>query len=215
MPLQNRVTPTGDLIATPARGLFMGNRGGQFHTPDRKLLRRRWASRAWITCALAYKDHHEAIWVDHHYTQLFFLDEATALAAGHRPCALCRRADFNRFMASWAATRGGHPRPRVSEVDGVLHAERLASGDGAMRSKRTFAHDAGALPNGAFVAIDRAAYLVLGKTKREWTPGGYGRRIDRRGAGEVTVLTPKSIVKILAAGYAPVLHPSVRSRVTA
>ena len=123
MTLQNRVTPFGDIIATPARGLFMGNRGGRIHDAARRLGRRRWASTQWICCRLHFKDRHRSVWAES-YTELFFLDEPTALAAGHRPCFECRRADAMAFAAAWA--RGG-ARPKAADMDRVLHRERLAA----------------------------------------------------------------------------------------
>ena len=118
MPLQNRVTPEGEIIATPHRGLMMGNRGGCFHLPDRTLGSRRWATRQWIACVLEFKGRHrQAMMQPNRYTELFFLDEATALAAGHRPCFECRRRDAERFAALWAETRGW-PAPAARPRDG-------------------------------------------------------------------------------------------------
>ena len=135
MPLQTRITPFGELIADPARGLFMGNRGGRIHGADRKLTARRWASRQWICCRLDFKGRHRTVWGDS-YTELFFLDEVTALAAGHRPCFECRRADALAFTDAWARTCGHHPR--AAEMDATLHAERL---DG--RAKKTHRRNRG------------------------------------------------------------------------
>src|SRR5476649_2859048 len=123
-PLQNRVDPFGELIATPARGLFMGNRGGRIHTASRKLRKRRWASRQWICCVLDFKGRQRDVW-GRFYTELFFLDEVTALAAGHRPCFECRRADAVAFAAAWARAFGLQIPPRAPEMDKVLNAERL------------------------------------------------------------------------------------------
>src|SRR5438132_14289469 len=148
MPLQNRVDPFGELHAVAARGLFMGNRGGRIHRDDRTLPRRRWTSRAWICCRLAFKGRHRTVW-GHSYTELFFLDEPTALAAGHRPCYECRRADANAFAAAWARAKGLRTSPRAPAMDRVLHAERLAG-----RAKRRHAMALDELPDGAMVAID-------------------------------------------------------------
>ena len=205
MPLQNRVTPTGELMAVAARGLMMGNRGGQFHKPDQTLGKRRWASRAWIACLLEWKGRHEEIWIDRHYTQLFFLDESTALAAGHRPCALCRRADYNRFAGLWAQTQGLAAPPRAPAMDDVLHRERWASRDGAPLP----AISSGDLPDGAFVLCEDAPHLAHGGCLWSWTVEGYrkGPEIDR--AAHYPLVTPPSIVGVLRAGYRPMLHPSV------
>src|SRR6476660_1150001 len=122
MPLQNRVTPFGELIADPARGTMFGNRGGRFHRDDRTLGARRWASRQWICCALAFKGRRHNVWGPTSYTDLFFLDEVTAFAAGHRPCVECRRADATSFAGKWAQAKGGAV-PYAPEMDEVLQAE--------------------------------------------------------------------------------------------
>jgi hypothetical protein len=208
MPLQNRVMPTGEIVACPERGLLMGNRGGQFHRPDRTLGSRRWASRAWITCLLEWKGRRETVFADHHYTQLFFLDEATAFAAGHRPCALCRRHRFQEFVERWphAPTAGG--RPKADEIDACLHEERLLSGHGSQRGKRVHPAEASTLPDGVMVLVANEAYLLLAERFLPWSPAGY--RLDRaRGFhGRVAVLTPPSIVAVIRSGYRPALHPS-------
>src|SRR5436305_15061795 len=147
MPLQNRVTPAAELVAVPVRGLFMGNRGGRLHRDDRRLGSRRWTSRAWICCLLEFKGRHRAVWGDS-YTELFFLDEPTALAAGHRPCFECRRRDAMRFAASWAAARNEPVPPRAAEMDRVLHAERL---DG--RGKRRHRLPIDTLPDAAMLTM--------------------------------------------------------------
>jgi hypothetical protein len=157
VPLQNRVTPFGELIATSARGTMFGNRGGRFHRDDRTLGARRWASRQWICCVLAFKGRRHPVWRDR-YTALFFLDEVTALAAGHRPCFECRRADAKAFVEKWAQAKG-HEIPRAPEMDVALQKERL---DG--RTKRTHAMHADELPDGAFIAIGDAAFALRGNT---------------------------------------------------
>jgi hypothetical protein len=207
MPLQNRVAPDGTIFADPARGLMMGNRGGQMHDGERRLTGRRWVSRAWIACTLQYKDRREVIMAPGHYTQLFFLDEATALAAGHRPCALCRRTDFVRFITLWQQARGLDARLRAAEVDRVLHDERIA----APRAKRTFPARLGDLPPG--VMADAGAGPVLLWTGRHWrwTPSGYLPADPIDDTAIVNVLTPQSIVTLLAAGYAPLVHDSACS----
>src|SRR6185369_9702157 len=147
MALQNRVDPFGELIATPARGMFFGNRGGRFHRDDRTLGQRRWASRQWICCVLDFKGRRHDVW-GQGFTDLFFLDEVTALAAGHRPCFECRRADAKEFAEKWAEGKGGGI-PRAPEMDVVLQSERL---DG--REKRTHEMRIDDLPDGAFVALN-------------------------------------------------------------
>lgn len=184
----------------------MGNRGGQFHRLDRTLGRRRWASRAWIACVLAWKDRHEAIWVDRHYTQLFFLDEATALAAGHRPCGYCRRADYRRFAELWAEAQGLAAPPKAAQMDDCLHAERWASrGEGVPRLMA-----ASDIPDGAIVIDRDAPQLVHDGRLWRWSFGGYDRGPTMDRAAALPIVTPPAILAILAAGYRPLLHPSAR-----
>src|SRR6266581_6311615 len=147
MSLQNRVTPFGELVAVASRGQFMGNRGGRLHRYDRTLGARRWVSRQWICCVTRFKGRHRAVW-GHGYTELFFLDEPTALAAGHRPCFECRRRDALAFAASWAAARHAPVPPRAAEMDRVLHAERL---DG--RGKRRHPLPIDELPDGTMLMM--------------------------------------------------------------
>ena len=198
MPLQNRVDPFGDLIATPGRGLFMGNRGGRIHTDEQTLTRRRWASRQWICCVLDFRGRQRDVW-GRYYTELFFLDEPTALAAGHRPCFECRRKDAEHFAALFT---GKGRRASAPAMDKVIHAERL---DG--KAKRLHRMAFGELPDGAFVAVDDEPYAVRGKRLLHWTPKRYARRIARR-RGAADVLTPPSIIRVLARGYQPRWHPS-------
>ena len=200
MPLPNRVTPSGELVATPARGTMYGNRGGRFHRDDRTLGTRRWASRQWICCVLSFKGRRHEVW-GRRYTGLFFLDEVTALAAGHRPCFECRRADATRFAEIWAQTKN-RAFPYVDEMDRVLHDERL---DG--RAKRLHAMPAEDLPDGTMMSRDGAAFALRGAQLLRWTAHGYAEGIART-RGVVDVLTPPSIVAILRAGYAPQWHPS-------
>lgn len=200
MPLQNRVDPFGELIATPARGLIFGNRGGRFHRDDQTLGKRRWASRQWICCVLQFEARHHEVWRDR-YTALFFLDEPTAFAAGHRPCFECRRADATTFAHKWAKAKGGDV-PRAPAMDLVLQSERL---DG--RAKQTHERAFAELPDGAFVALNDAAYTARGTHLLRWSHSGYTDRIARP-RGTACVLTPPSIVSVLAAGYRPQWHPS-------
>jgi len=154
MPLQNRVDPFGELIAAPARGLFMGNRGGRFHTPAKTLTARRWVSRQWICCVLDFKGRHRDAW-GRFYTELFFLDEPTALAAGHRPCFECRRKDAEAFAEKWRKAHGLKSRPGAGEMDEALHRERLSG-----RTKHLNRVAIDTLPDGAFVVLEEGAFAV-------------------------------------------------------
>ncbi len=202
MPLQNRVTPFGELIATPARGTLMGNRGGRIHTDDKKLTSRRWASRQWICCVLDFRGRQRDVW-GRYYTELFFLDEVTAFAAGHRPCFECRRKDAMRFAGLFA---GKKKRASATAMDDILHAERL---DG--KSKRTQRRALDALPDGAMIARDGEAFALRGKHLLRWTPAGYTQAKPRPRGIEVDVLTPPSILAVLARGYAPLWHESANT----
>ncbi|HMK80523.1 MAG TPA: hypothetical protein VK438_12785 [Xanthobacteraceae bacterium] len=201
MSLQNRVTPFGELIATPARGTMFGIRGGRFHRDDRTLGQRRWASRRWICCLLSFKGRRHHVWGPRGYTDLFFLDEVTALAAGHRPCFECRRAAATAFAQRWAQTKGT-ALPYVDDMDRVLQAERL---DG--RAKRLHRMPAADLPEGAMIAHDGAAFALQGTHLLRWSESGYAEKLARP-RGTVDVLTPPSTVAILRAGYQPQWHPS-------
>jgi hypothetical protein len=196
MPLQNRVTPYGELTIDPARGLLMGNRGGRFHSDERSLTARRWASKQWICCVLDFKGRQRDVW-GRYYTELFFLDEVTAFAAGHRPCFECRRKDAQAFAALFP---GAHKAPAM---DTVLHAERL---DG--RAKRRHRRAIEALPDGAMMAFDDGAYAVRGQYLLRWSPSGYDKRRTKPHGLQVDVLTPPAILSVLAKGYAPLWHPS-------
>jgi hypothetical protein len=202
MPLQNRVDPFGELFAAPARGLFMGNRGGRIHTDEQTLTRRRWASRQWICCVLNFKGRRRDVW-GRYYTELFFLDEVTALSAGHRPCFECRRKEAENFAEKWRQASKLAARPRAPAMDERLHAERL---DG--RAKRLHKRNIDDLPDCAFVALEEGAYAVRGKSLLRWTPQGYDVRKRRPGGVSVDVLTPPATLAVLAAGYRPQWHPS-------
>jgi hypothetical protein len=199
MPLQSRVSPFGELFATPARGLLMGNRGGRLHDSQRKLSKRRWVNRAWICCRLAFNDRHRTVWGDG-YTELFFLDEVTAFAAGHRPCFECRRKDAERFALLFS---GKKQRAAAAAMDKVLHAERL---DG--KAKRSHRGKLDGLPDGAMVSLDGDAFAVRGHRLFKWTPDGYSQPRPRPRGIDVDVLTPQSIVTVLSRGYVPLWHPS-------
>ncbi len=202
MPLQNRVSPFGDLHASSARGLFMGNRGGRFHTDAKTLTARRWASRQWICCVLDFKGRQRDVW-GRFYTELFFLDEPTALAAGHRPCFECRRNDAEAFAETWREASKRGTRPSAKEMDEVLHSERLQG-----RGKRLHRRKIDELPDGAFVALDEAAFAVRRDALLRWTPGGYEARTPRPRGIAVDVLTPPAILAVLSSGYQPRWHPS-------
>jgi hypothetical protein len=193
MPLQNRVTPLGGLIATPERGLVYGNRGCLHDAEGR--IRRRYATRRWIACRLRFRGwHREPLMQPGRFTELFFLDEATAFAAGHRPCALCRRDDYRRFTALWPG------EPGADAIDARLHAERLGE-------RRTVRLDD--LPDGAFVLRAGEPWLARGGELLRWTPAGYSERVPR--PETATLITPPSLVTVLLGGWegaVPLLHPS-------
>jgi hypothetical protein len=193
MPFQNRVTPLGELIATPERGLVYGNRG-RLHD-ERGIIRRRWQVRRWISCRLEFRGRRRTggPMAPNRYTGLFFLDEATALSAGHRPCAECRNADYKSFLALTGASSAG-------ELDEMLHAER----------GRLPKAELDELPGGAFVVLDGQPWLVLGSDLLRWTPGGYSERRPRF-SGRVELVTPPTSVHVLASGWRgslPLIHPS-------
>ncbi|MGI8527102.1 MAG: hypothetical protein ACR2K5_13160 [Pseudolabrys sp.] len=198
MPLPNRVDPFSNLFATPARGALFGNRGGKFHRDDKTLGARRWMSRQWICCVLQFKDRQRDVW-GRYYTELFFLDEPTAFAAGHRPCFECRRQDARAFAALFPL-KG---QIRAPDMDAVLHAERLKG-----KTKRRHRDKIDALPDGAFVVLGEDPYAVRGRRLLRWTPSGYDGSRGRPRGVTVDVLTPPAIVAVLKGGYAPKWHPS-------
>jgi hypothetical protein len=200
MPLPNRVTPFGDLAAVSARGLFMGNRGGRFHADGKTLTARRWASRQWICCVLDFKGRQRDVW-GRFYTELFFLDEPTALAAGHRPCFECRRKDAEAFAEAWREAHRLRTRPKAFEMDEVLHRERLQG-----RAKRVHRHKIDDLPDGAMIALGEGAFAVRGDALLRWTPEGYDAREKRPRGIAVAALTPPAILAALSAGYEPRWH---------
>jgi hypothetical protein len=205
MPLQNRVTPTGDIIATTHRGLFTGNRG-IIHDPATKtLLKKRWSSPAWITCVCEFRGWRRKVMGGRSWTELFFLDEATAFAAGHRPCFFCRRDDANRFRAAWEEGNGVKDI-RARAMDTVLHSERLE------RSKKRLhplPMPVAQLPDGAMVQQGEESFLILQGRALQWSMGGY-QKIEAA-LDDAMLLTPPSTLRALNAGYRPVLHPSAQS----
>jgi hypothetical protein len=208
MPLRNRVTPLGELIPAPARGLVYANRGCLHDA--RGNIRRRWAVRRWIACRLEFKGWQRGPMMQPgKFTELFFLDEATAFAAGHRPCALCRREDYNRFGVIWAGLHGGEAG--ADAIDLRLHGERV---DPETHAHRTHEAPYDGLPDAAFVLADGDPYLVLGDRLLLWSPSGYAARRPRPPRGTATVITPPSLVEVLRSGWrdaaVPLLHPSSR-----
>lgn len=207
-PLQNRVLPTGEIVAIAARGLFMGNRGGRIHDPHtRELTRRRWASRHWICCVTDFKNRQREV-MGQSYTELFFLDEVTALASGHRPCFECRRQDAKAFQAAFSGARNSAVPMPVDAMDRILHEDRLAG-----REQRTFTAPLAELPAGTMVSIDGRAHALHGKGLIAWTPDGYEAASSGKPGTPVTVLTPASICAALAAGFRPHWHPSAERAV--
>ena len=202
MPLQNRVTPLGQIVSTPQRGLFTGNRG-IIHDPATKtLLNRRWSSKAWITCTCEFRGRRRDVMGTQSWTELFFLDEATALAAGHRPCFYCRRADANAFRAAWEQGNGVSD-VRATDMDTALHRERL---DGRNKRLHELPMPLDALPYGAMVRVGEDSYLFARGRALLWWFDGYREVSDTlQGA---SLVTPPSTLRAMVAGYRPLLHPS-------
>ena len=201
MPLQNRVTPTGDIIATPHRGMFTGNRG-IIHDPATKTLTRRWASQAWLTCVREFKGRRREVMGGRSWTELFFLDEATALAAGHRPCFFCRCDDAVRFRAAWEEGNGVR-RVLAPDIDAVLHRERLSGGKKRLHPLPVSLAE---LPDGAMVQEGTESFLIVQGRALLWSPAGYYKAQDA--VKDAMLLTPPSTLRALLAGYRPVLHKS-------
>lgn len=193
------------IFRSPARGTFMGNRGGALHNQEREIVRQ-YTSRRWITCLLEFKGRRRSVMSPGHYTELFFLDEAVALAAGHRPCAECRRERFNAFRDAWI--RSGDPPqalfPLADEIDKDLHRARIARRTG----KVTYRASLNSLPDGCFVQIEGSSYLVCGDALFLWSPEGYRDKRRRTDDLTVTILTPEPIVRCIRQGYRPEIHKS-------
>jgi hypothetical protein len=204
MPLQNRVTPTGDIVAAAARGLFMGNRG-ILHDADKRLGRSRWKHKVWIICRTCFRGRHRRVMTPRRYTELFFLDEAVAIAAGHRPCFECRRQDFYAWQRAWQSGNGATSLPRAGEMDAVLHRERIVSGT---RRQKTWQCPLGDLPEAVFVLWDDRPHIYISGSLRSWSHDGYGGAVPGAGREPVTVLTPRSSVGAIRGGYRPALHPT-------
>jgi hypothetical protein len=215
MPSQNRVTPYSQIIASPARGTLMGNRGVLHDNEGR--IKHHYRGKRWIICLLSFKGRQRQVMSPGRYTELFFLDEATALAAGHRPCAECMRPRFKEFQARWAQANpevAGSASPPVTVIDAVLHQERLARS--GRNQKRTYQAQAAALPPGTFVSLAPGgpAYLLLADRLLLWQPGGYGPPLERPLDRPVQVLTPASTVRAIAHGFVPQLHASAGAGLT-
>ncbi|MGX9116783.1 hypothetical protein ACWTU6_08820 [Mesorhizobium sp. BHbsci] len=215
MPLQNRVDPFGVLCAVPERGLLMGNRG-IIHDPETKtLLKKRWALQAWIVCICEFRDvRREPMGRNRNggktgWTELFFLDEVTALSAGHRPCFFCRRERASDFVQRFGVAYG-IAEPRAPQVDKRLHKERLAAGG---RAPVVSAEEIAGLPDGAMVAEGGNAYAMRGGKALRWSFAGYGDPVGFGGFADrpIRLLTPATTVSVLRQGYEPVWHLSAET----
>lgn len=205
MQLQNRVTPFGDIVAISQRGMFTGNRG-IIHDPETKtLLNKRWATKTWLVCSCDYKNRRRKVMSGRSWTELFFLDEAVALAAGHRPCFLCRREAAEEFRRHCSSTTGAKD-PSADEIDAVLHSERL---DRGRRRIHPLEGSVSALPDGAMIAAQGAAFVLHCGLPHRWTNEGYAAPEHLVAVDEL--LTPPLTVAALRDGYRPVLHPSIKS----
>lgn len=200
MPLQNRVTPFGDIVALPGRGMMLGNRG-TIHDAEKQLVRP-WQVKRWIACELEFRGRRREVWQPNRWTHLFFLDEATAFSAGHRPCAQCRNADYKRFQRLWETVHG--TAAGADAIDGVLHTSRLQN-----RKKRTYIAEIDDLPDGTYVSIDGTPWLIWGNWIYRWSDSGYAAARERPAQETVEVLTPEPVVALFAAGYRPRVHPSI------
>ena len=197
---QNRVDPFGNIIRTPERGLWLGNRG-VIHNERQEIIRP-FKIKAWITCALHYRDRHREIMQPDKWTELFFLDEATAFSAGHRPCFQCRYKAHRHFKMLWIAGNPQHGftmKTPVAEIDAILHSERISSN----KTKVIREDDLADMPGGTFVIYNDLPYLVNENKLHQWTAGGYKDPVDFPGVGKLKILTPCSVVNMFRAGYAP------------
>ena len=210
MPLQNRVTPLGEIVADPARGLVYGNRGCLHDGNGR--IRRRYNGKRWIACRLEFRGWQRSpLLQPGRFTELFFLDEATAFAAGHRPCALCRHKDYVRVGEIWRELHPG--QVGADAIDAQLHSERVTDGTRAQLHHEAALDD---LPDGAFVVHETAPHLVLGSHLLHWTAAGYSACRPRPARRQVTLITPPSLVAVLRTGWEPLVplfHPSALAAV--
>lgn len=206
MPLQNRVNPFGRLEAVAARGEWLGNRG-VLHNERREIVAQ-WRSKAWITCRLHWPGVRRKVFSPHTWSELFFLDEATAFAAGHRPCAYCRRERYREFKRAWCAANplaSGTREPSAPQIDARLHAERVTR-EGR---KRTFRARIGSLPAGTFIVYGETPCLIWRGRLFPWTHFGYAPSLpEPLPRAQVDVLTPASIVAMFGAGFVPQVHES-------
>jgi hypothetical protein len=207
MPKQNRVDPTGEIIATPAYGTLMGNRG-ILHNDHQQIIRS-YKTKAWIFCQLKFQNNQRTIMSPNSYTELFFLDEATALSAGHRPCAQCMRDRYNEFCTLWAQANShslDNSHLTAKHLDNVLHSDRLAPD----KTKHAYLEEIDALPAGCFILLEshKQPYLVLDNTLLAWTPAGYTKSLNKPFGQKVKVLTPSSVVKTLKQGFHAKIHDS-------
>lgn len=207
MPLQNRVTPTGDIVAVAARGLYMGNRG-ILHDASRRLGVSRWKHKVWIICRTCFRGRHRTIMAPRRYTELFFLDEAVAIAAGHRPCFECRRQAFHAWQDAWCAGNGVSARPRAGEMDAALHAARIVPGT---RKQQTWHSPLAGLPDGTYVLWAAQPHILFHGSLLPWSRTGYGAAVSAPPDASVVVLTPRPSVGALRGGYRPALHPSAQA----
>ena len=195
MPLQNRVSPFGDIVATAYRGRFTGNRGIIHDPATRTLLNRRWSSKAWITCVCEFRGRRRKVMGGRSWTELFFLDEATSFAAGHRPCFYCRRVDATVFRDAWAKGNG-RVKPYATEMDAMLHGERL---DGRQKRLHPLHIAALKLPSGTTVTSGGESYMIVNGEAWRWSFAGYSRA--SASLADARLLTPPSIVNALREGY--------------
>ncbi|WP_254054600.1 hypothetical protein [Roseovarius sp. EL26] len=196
--------PTGEFHAVSARGTMMGNRG-ILHDDQKRLGRARWTHQAWVTCVLTFKGRHREVMGPRKYTELFFLDEAVALAAGHRPCGECRRAEYLKFRGCWDTAHG--PAQDLKSIDRHMHQDRVS------RTRAQIRHSASlnTLPDGTFILYDMQPHLVWGPDLLCYTPERYSNRFKRPSIDEATVMTPRATLAVLHAGYRPALHPTATS----
>jgi hypothetical protein len=209
VPRQNRITPFGEFEATPARGLLMGNRG-ILHDRQGRLGTARWRHKTWIACTLSFKNRSRVIFSPDRYTELFFCDEAVSLAAGHRPCAECRREDYRRYAGAWQKAYRLALPPKAGEMDQALHRSRVSADKG----QATFAAKVGDLPDGTFVSFPQepdAAWLVWRGDLHGWSHEGYGKTRPSKPPEDAIVLTPEPTVRVLGAGYVPFVHSTMPS----
>lgn len=205
MPLQNRVAPDGSLHAVDARGLMMGNRGGKIHDPRSKtLLKKRWASKRWICCLTKFKSYHREV-MGNSYTELFFTDEVIALAAGHRPCAFCRRSDFTAFQSAWQAAHPHGSRPTADQMDAQLHLERQP-----VREATHWTCDWQDLPDGVVVQYQGHWHATFHNHLLYFTFDGYTQKTPKPTLGVASVITPKSCVEVLRCNFKPQWHMSAK-----